>query len=137
MILVQQEMMQCLVFCDIPVTKMEFMREDKVLKIFIKSAFIEHNKNSYFGIRTDMILGEGVLVFKNWSDIKVVLDTQPGKKLVNLDEWKFDPLEDILIFDQIENRIEISGFGIRDGFWEKWTIVDSQYYGEFEEYERE
>lgn len=138
MIKVEQELIKCLSFCDTPVTKMELKLNEKSLKIFVRSAVIKDNRTNYFGNRTDMILGKGILVFTDWSSLTLLTQTHNGEnfidKLTDIDENLFDPLDEILIFDQIDNRVEISGFS-RDGIWEKWTIVDSQYYGEFEDFD--
>lgn len=132
MIFVKQELISSLSFCDAPVQKMELFSEQKILKIFIRHAFIHEIENVPFHGRTDMWLGEGVLVFKDWNDLKILLYNCRGKKPIELSEYEYEELEDIQIFQESEDSVQISSFGKKIGHWTDWIITGSKYHGEFE-----
>jgi hypothetical protein len=136
MILVKQEIVDCLSFCDTPVKKMFLIPEKKILKIEVTYAFIKDRGNSFFKNRTQSWLGEGVLIFKDWDSLDVLLYDQNGENPVTLEKSSYEQLEDILIFEKYNKNIKICGFGIKTGHWVEWNITDSKYYGEFEEYEK-
>lgn len=132
MIYIEQELVKCLLFCDVPVEKMELNRHQ--LKIYVRHAYINNKEDVLFADRTDLWLGKGVLVFSDWSELELLRYDQKGENPVIIDKHEFEQLEDILMFEINDNLISISGFGIKIGHWIEINIKDSRYYGEFEEH---
>lgn len=133
MIFVQQNLIKSLCFSDTPVLKMEFSLETKSLKIFVRGSVVKQRSEILQQNNNNPWLGKGVLFFKNWNCIKV--NRYVNEKLHGeLDESLFEPLENILSFEEDSDCVKIAGLGYESNYWEEWTIVGSQYHGEFEEY---
>lgn len=135
MIKVEQELIGCLSFCDTPIKNMIFQADTLILRIEVAYARVKDNEKLFLNNKTKDWLGEGVLIFKNWSSLNVLLYDQQCKNPVILSQENFEQLEDILIFERSNEHLKISGFGIKTGLWTEWNITDSKYYGEFEVYD--
>lgn len=134
MLHIKQDLIRSLYFYDVSVDNMEYNPEEKFLKLYLDGAFIHNKSHVLFANRTDMWLGKGVLIFKDWSSISI-RRIIPGQESRVLDKSNYDKLDEILVFDEAANSVKFAGFGMVLGRWEEWTIIGSKYYGEFEEYE--
>lgn len=135
MIHIKQELIRSLSFDDEPIIKMELNSPEKTLKVFIEGASILDTTNALFKDRMDMWLGKGALTFKNWNQLTVYCKKHQNEEPLTLNACEFEQLQDILIFEEGENFVKISGQGAQSGHWNEWMIVGSQYDGEFEEYD--
>lgn len=135
MIYIKQELIRSLSFDDEPIIKMELNSPEKTLKVFIEGASILDTTNALFKDRMDMWLGKGALTFKNWNQLTVYCKKHQHEEPLTLNECEFEQLQDILIFEEGENFVKISGQGSQSGHWTEWMIVGSQYDGDFEEYD--
>lgn len=92
-----QELIKNLSFHDEPILKMDFNPQDKKLKIYVKGTTIYDNSDILFQNRTNMWLGKGVFVFKDWNSL-VVDHIRIDKKPIVLDLLDVEQLDEIFYF---------------------------------------
>lgn len=136
MVHVSQNLICSLGFHDSPIQKIELNDRDKSLKIYLAYADIVDRNNSLFAKRTNLLLGKGFLLFQDWNKLLIRRDDFAIDKHEILTGNNYEQFEEILKFEQGEDYVKIGGFGNQTKNWTQWTIVGSQYYGEFDEYEQ-
>lgn len=136
MIHAKRDLFRELSFHDEPITGMVLDSENKILKISLRGARILDASKFDFCERTDPWLGNGVLIFKNWSSLEVYRTNEyQGPRSLGREE--IEEIEELLLFEEGDNFVKFAGFGVKSGYVDEWKISNSEYYGEFEEYELE
>lgn len=116
--------MKNLSFPDFEVEKMEFLPEQKILKIYVQGAWLEENGGK--------ILGKGILFFKNWETLSMRRYDPILEKWFEEEIANFEELRDLSEVKFFNSNAFLNGFGKRVGHWLEWKIVNTTMYAEFE-----
>jgi hypothetical protein len=117
-------MMRSLSFPDFNVEKMEFLPEQKILKVFVEGAWL--------GINGGTVLGKGVLFFNDW-DVSSISRYDPIlEKWYELEISNSEELRDLCEVKFSNSNISLCGFGKKLGQWLEWKISNAKMHAEFE-----
>lgn len=70
MVFVSQELMNNLLFYDMPIQKMELNLMDKIITIYLDYVFINEKNGIHLKDKTNNMLGNGKLMIKDWKELK-------------------------------------------------------------------
>jgi hypothetical protein len=119
-----KEAMKRLSFPDSDVEKVQFSRNQKSLKIFMKSGWLETDNGHQ--------LGKGVLCFTDWKKLTISEFNPSTEKWSELDQSSLDFLKDICEVKFFNSSICLYGFGKKVGHWMEWKIQKTKMHAEFE-----
>lgn len=117
-------MMKNLSFPDFEVEKMEFSRQEKLLKIFIEGAWLDVGKGTK--------LGKGILFFKEWGALSISRFNPIKEKWSPVEDFSPESLRDLCEVKFFDSTVSLCGFGKQTGQWMEWKIIKPKMHAEFE-----
>ncbi len=111
-------------FPDVRVEKMEFLPNEKMLKVSINRASLDIGEGT--------LLGKGVLFFYNWENISIRKYDTPTKEWSDLDPYRAETLVDLCETTFFDSNVSLCGFSKESGQWLEWKIINTQMHAEFE-----
>lgn len=117
-------MIRNLSFPDFNVEKMEFLPEQKILKVFVEGAWL--------GINEGTVLGKGVLFFNDWDLLSISRYDPILERWYEVEIRNAEELSDLCEVKFSNSNISLYGFGKKLGQWLEWKISHAKIHAEFE-----
>lgn len=118
------DQMKHLSFPDAKVEEMEFLPDEKRLKIVVDGAFLDLED----GIR----LEKGTLFFKNWETITIRKFDSDQETWSDLNLRQVETLEDLPEIIFFDSNVFLRGFSKQSDQWLEWGIINTKMHAEFE-----
>ena len=122
--ILDEKKMQNLSFPDFDVEKIEFVPEEKKLKICVEGAWLDIDEGSQ--------LGRGILYFSDWENLSISRFDPQAEKWSYLNEPAIEPLRDLCEVKFTDSTIFLCGFGKQTGHWMEWKIRKAKMHAEFD-----
>mgnify|MGYP000193296212 CR=1 FL=1 len=126
--IINQEEMKYLSFPDYDVEKMEYLPEQKFLKIFVQGGWLETRENE------EPRFGKGILFFSSWGSLIIRRYDKNLGRNVEEKELPIDPLKDLCEVIFSDSNAILRGHSKKIGYWMEWEMTNVKMHAEFDGY---